>query len=230
MQMFGRKFFRSLAASAVIGVSLVGLVAAQEGHEHGGAGYGGVPAETKRHHFEVVFSKTGVKVYPHAPEQSPVDASRLTGTATFYHPTSPQPWFTRPLRVGPGQPATLELAVDLSKVPATGAKVTFQVSGLADPAEPTAQFTVPFTPGGSGEVTVTKAPQADLAAIKVQRLCQVSGEELGSMGVPLKVSRGSQSILICCQGCVKAIKADPDKYLGAKASAPAAKGDQDHQH
>ena len=38
--------------------------------------------------------------------------------------------------------------MNLSKVPAKGAKVVFQVSGLPDPGEPTATFTVPFTPGG----------------------------------------------------------------------------------
>ncbi|MEJ7639466.1 MAG: hypothetical protein WKF75_16190 [Singulisphaera sp.] len=115
-------------------------------------------------------------------------------------------------------------------MPATGVKVAFQVVGLADPAEPTAQFTVPFSLGNSGEITVTKATQADQATINVQKLCKVSGEELGSMGVPLKLTRGGKSILICCQGCVKAVKADPDKFFGSQASAPAAKGEHDHKH
>lgn len=222
----------ALAMSA--GFVFVGLAAAHDGHSHGGARHGGTEAKTKRHHFEVVFSKAGLTLYAHGPEQKPLDLFRLEARATFYHPSSPKPWFTldlRPAPASPGQaPASLALAIDLSKVPATGAKVAFQVTGLGDPAEPTAQFTVPFSLGNSGEITVTKATQADQATINVQKLCKVSGEELGSMGVPLKLTRGGKSILICCQGCVKAVKADPDKFFGSQASAPAAKGEHDHKH
>jgi len=50
------------------------------------------------------------------------------------------------------------------------------------------------------------------------------------MGVPLKLTRGGKSILICCQGCVKAVKADPGEFFGSQASAPAAKGEHDHKH
>ncbi len=52
---------------------------------------------TKEYHFEVVFAKDGLKLYPRSHEDQPIDASRLTGTATFYHPSSPKPWFERKL-------------------------------------------------------------------------------------------------------------------------------------
>ncbi len=238
MQRIRLKFLAALGP--VLGLGFSGLAIAHEGHDHGSASRGGVEAKTRRHHFEVVFSKTGVRLYAHGPDHKAVDVSRAAASATFYHPSSPKPWFTRELRpasTSPGQaPASLDLAVDLSKVPAAGAKVAFQVTGLADPAEPTAQFTVPVSlgnpgnPGNSGEIAVTKATQADQATINVQKLCKVSGEELGSMGVPFKLTRGGKSFLICCQGCVKAVKADPDKFFGSQASAPAAKDEHDHKH
>ncbi len=222
------------ALSTVVGLGVSGLALAHEGHDHGAATHGGVEAKTKRHHFEVVFSKGGVKLYAHGPEHEAIDTSRLAASATFYHSSSPKPWFTRDLRPAVTSlrqaPASLDLAIDLSKMPAAGAKVAFQVTGLGDPAEPTAQFTIPFSLGNSGEITVTKATQADQATINVQKLCKVSGEELGSMGVPLKLTRGGKSILICCQGCVKTVKADPDKFFGSQASAPAAKGGHEHEH
>jgi hypothetical protein len=50
------------------------------------------------------------------------------------------------------------------------------------------------------------------AALK-QRICPVTEEPLGSMGKPIKVSVSGRSIFVCCQGCVKAVKKNPGKYL-----------------
>lgn len=109
---------------------------------------GGLLAKTQHSRYEVFFYATGLRVFPQDVAGAPLDASKLTGTATFYHPNSPQPWFARPLRDSTatlGQAsASLDLAIGLSKVPPTGAKVTFEIAGLPDPAEPTATFTVPF--------------------------------------------------------------------------------------
>jgi hypothetical protein len=221
----------ALAMSA--GFIFAGFAAAHDGHDHGGAQHGGIEAKTKRHHFEAVFSKAGLTLYAHDSAHEPLDASRLKATATFYHPSSPKPWFTRELQAtaaSPGQPpASLGLRMDLSKVPSKDAKVAFQVSGLPDPAEPAAAFTVPFKLADEGELTVAKATQADQADIDALKLCPVSHEELGSMGTPLKVSRGRRSTIICCKGCLKAIQANPDRFLSASAAAPKAEPEH-HEH
>jgi hypothetical protein len=98
--------------------------------------------------FEIFFYTTGLRVFPWDAKRVALDASRLTGTATFYHPNSPEPWFARPLHpaaAGPGQAAeSLDLALDLTVVPPTGARVAFEISVLSDPVSPTAKFTVPF--------------------------------------------------------------------------------------
>jgi hypothetical protein len=105
--------------------------------------------------------------------------------------------------------------------------VTFQVSGLPDQAEPTATFTVPFTLGDDGAITVAKVTKADEKAIAAQKVCPVSGEELGGeMGPPVKVTRGGRSIYLCCKNCLKKVQADPDKYFGS-ASEPT-KGEHEH--
>jgi Cu(I)/Ag(I) efflux system membrane fusion protein len=41
----------------------------------------------------------------------------------------------------------------------------------------------------------------------------VAGEELGSMGTPIKVDVEGQAVFICCEGCRKKLLADPQKYL-----------------
>jgi hypothetical protein len=211
-----------------------GLSRAHDGqeHKHGAPLHGGKVTMTKEYHFEVVFAKDGLAVYPRTHEDQPIDASRVTGTATFYHPNSPQPWFERKLAPSvarPGQAAaSIGLRLDLSKVPATGAKVAFRVEGLPEPTEPAVTFTIPFAFASPGEIVVTKPAKADEMAIAAQKVCPVSKEDLTSMDSPLKVSRGNKSIFICCKECLKEIRANPDKFFGAAAAVPGA--DAKHKH
>src|SRR6516165_3230710 len=58
---------------------------------------GAALATAGRHQVEVFFYHTGIRVCPLDSAGSPIDADNLTGTATFYHPNSPDPWFSRPL-------------------------------------------------------------------------------------------------------------------------------------
>lgn len=57
------------------------------------------------------------------------------------------------------------------------------------------------------EVKKLPAGEADLAL--KQLVCPVSGENLGSMGVPVKVTAAGQSFYLCCKGCNKDVKEDP---------------------
>ena len=50
-------------------------------------------------------------------------------------------------------------------------------------------------------------------ASRAQRTCPVTGEELGSMGDPISVTVKDETIFVCCQGCVKKVQQNPDKYL-----------------
>lgn len=82
---------------------------------------------------------------------------------------------------------------------------------------------------GRPEITVTSATKADAALIAKQATCPVMDEPLGSMGGPVKVMVGEKPIFLCCKGCIKKVKAEPEKYLtmvygkaGKTASEPAA--------
>jgi hypothetical protein len=133
-----------LLASVVLagtwGLVRIRSVDAQEESRAARSARGGLLAKTARHQFEVFFYPTGVRVLAETASGQPVDASRASGTATFYHPNSPQPWFSRPLH-GTAQ-SGLELAIGLGNTPAAGGKVAIEVSGLTDPAESSASFTV----------------------------------------------------------------------------------------
>jgi hypothetical protein len=65
------------------------------------------------------------------------------------------------------------------------------------------------------------APEDQKLAI-AQRLCPVTGEPLGSMGVPLKVELAGTKVFLCCKACVKRAEANVTKVLEAiKKSANA---------
>jgi hypothetical protein len=53
----------------------------------------------------------------------------------------------------------------------------------------------------------------DRALAEKQKVCPVSGEALGTMGPPKKMSIGGHDVFICCQGCEKELTSEPDKYL-----------------
>jgi len=63
------------------------------------------------------------------------------------------------------------------------------------------------------EASLAKLSPEDRAAAEKQKVCPVSGERLGLMGPPVKVTVKGKTVFLCCKNCEKAIKKDPDKYL-----------------
>lgn len=129
---------------------------------------GGLLAKTAHYQFEALFYATGVRLFAQDHAGTPLDASRLAGSVTFYHPNSSKPWFSRPLHgasLSPGQAApSLDLAVGLSNAPPIGAKATFEISGLPRSAESKATFTLPveFVPAPTTQPT---PPQESVATV-----------------------------------------------------------------
>ena len=130
-----------LALASAWGIVRSGDALAQEQAKVAKSTRGGLLATTTHHQFEVFFYPTGVRVFPKDHAGAALDAAKLSATATFYHPNSPQPWFERPLR---GTAESLDLAIGLANAPRTGAKASFQVVGLPGGDESVASFTVPL--------------------------------------------------------------------------------------
>jgi hypothetical protein len=137
----------SLGAVAALGFMFSGATGAGQETKTTKTERGGLLAQTDRYQFEVFFYPTGVRVFPSSRTGAPVDTEHLSGTASFYHPNSPNLWFSQPLRPvagSGGKPGSLDLGVGLAHAPATGARVTIELSGLPDTSESTATFTVPL--------------------------------------------------------------------------------------
>ena len=101
------------------------------------------------------------------------------------------------------------------KAPAPEGKPAATTSGGAT----SAHASQPATAAGSAAAKAA-SPEGlaglsaeDRALAEKQRICPVSGEPLGSMGKPYKITVKGQTVFLCCDGCEAEIKKDPDKYL-----------------
>lgn len=88
--------------------------------------------------------------------------------------------------------------------------------------------------GQSQQPKVATGPELtdeDKALIAAQNVCPVSGEELGSVGPPVKVTVQGETFFLCCPDCRKKVDADPEKYIAKvkelrKANSPAGEGQE----
>lgn len=242
-----RKPVQTLAAALAVGAAVLCAAVSSWAHDEHGSSlpmHGGVLGKSKAFQFEAVFTKDGVKVYPYRVSGGKVEhvaAGKLTGSAALQIAGAARPYryalrpASAPASTDKAQrapaPVALEAKADFSKLSATSTQVVIQIAGLPDSSEPTASFVVPFA--RADLIAMEKTTPTDAKAIAAQKTCVVSGDELGSMGPPLKVVRGGQSALICCKGCLKKIQANPDKYLKTASAPGAAKqpgGHAGHDH
>jgi hypothetical protein len=64
------------------------------------------------------------------------------------------------------------------------------------------------------KATLEKLDPADRELAEEQKYCAVESENrLGSMGKPVKVMIKEEPVFLCCKGCEKAARKDPDKTL-----------------
>jgi hypothetical protein len=64
---------------------------------------------------------------------------------------------------------------------------------------------------------LAKLPETDRLSAEKQHMCPVSGEMLGTMGAPLKVTAKGHDVWLCCEGCKDKLLANPDEYVAKLA-------------
>ena len=82
----------------------------------------------------------------------------------------------------------------------------------------TVRINVPFAgldPYKSEFVAKPQPPKQsnDKVLIAFQKTCPVTGNELGSMGEPVKRQVGNRVVFLCCPACIEKFDASKDKYL-----------------
>ena len=68
-------------------------------------------------------------------------------------------------------------------------------------------------PAAKINAALAKLSPEDRALAEKQKICPVTDEPLGSMGVPYKVTVKDRVVFLCCDGCEEELKAAPDKFL-----------------
>jgi hypothetical protein len=68
-------------------------------------------------------------------------------------------------------------------------------------------------PTGEAAEQLAKLSPDDRAAAEKQKICPVTDEPLGSMGVPPKVTVNGREVFLCCQGCEEELREKADEYL-----------------
>lgn len=79
--------------------------------------------------------------------------------------------------------------------------------------KPTAGGVKPAAADSDVTANLEKLTPDDRALAQSQKLCPVTDEPLGSMGVPIKLTVKDQPVFICCKACEKSAQKDPDKTL-----------------
>jgi len=95
-------------------------------------------------------------------------------------------------------------------------------------AQTPAQQSLPQQQAGlsAGQTPAQRAQEQktrDQLRVAVQGICPVSGEELGSMGAPIKVKVGDETIFMCCKGCLNQ-KIKPEHWGTIHANCAKAQG------
>jgi hypothetical protein len=62
------------------------------------------------------------------------------------------------------------------------------------------------------EAAMAELSPEDRKLAEQQKICPVSGEPLGSMGKPIKVTVEGREVFVCCEGCIDEVKENFDKY------------------
>jgi hypothetical protein len=61
--------------------------------------------------------------------------------------------------------------------------------------------------------SIKKLPAGEQELATKQLVCPVSTENLGSMGMPVKVTAEGRTFYLCCKGCQKELNADPKAVI-----------------
>ncbi|MHC4398940.1 MAG: hypothetical protein ACYTG0_04600 [Planctomycetota bacterium] len=184
--------------------------------------HGGQVHATKFQYFEAVYLPRETRVYLYGADQRPMSARKVQGQIAMqvrgYEKTYRYP--LKYIAGGTGGQECLSAAVDVSRVRDGDMTVSFHLASLPYQQEPQVAFSQTFAlTQARPTVTVARLAESDRPAIAKQRVCPVSGGQLGTMGTPVKLLVGNQPIYLCCQGCIGKVRANPKKFVAKPAAA-----------
>ena len=166
--------------------------------------------------FEVVYRPRESRVYLYDASNRPISARGVQGQLAMTVRGS-EKVYRYPLKYVAAQAGTrthdyLALAVNLGRIKDGDMSVAIELANLPNRGQPRATFTQTFALSKI-PVRVVALDESDRAGIAQQKVCPVTGGQLGGMGTPIKVLLGDQPIYLCCKGCLGKVQKNPEAYL-----------------
>ncbi len=168
--------------------------------------HGGTLKQADGIQIETVVSQGGIQMFVFDRSGQPISVERSRGAASLRVEGNAKRYRYDLLPDGKGG---LTAPVNLSKIAGRQIDIEMQLVGLPGTGS---------RPISHKEVATIPASQQQLAAAAIarQKICPVSGKQLGSMGDPVAVNVNGQTVYACCDGCVDTIKANPAKYAAGR--------------
>jgi hypothetical protein len=177
------------------------------------------------YYIEVVFRSWETRLFLFNKSEWPLSMRGVQGQVAMQVPGVQQPYVFLleyvPQPVHSREQDYMAAVADVSRVPDRQMQVTFQLNNLPLQDSPQETFTPPFVASPLG-VPVLPVPitAADNEAIVRQRVCPVTGIELGRQGPPVKVLVGQQPMYLSCRGCIPELENHPESYVTRLVSPP----------
>ncbi|MCH2177633.1 MAG: efflux RND transporter periplasmic adaptor subunit [Mariniblastus sp.] len=143
-----------------------------------------------------------------------------------YVETSPGHFEFRQVKIGPvaGEQVAIVSGIKSGEMVVANAAfmvdAAFNMSGKPSLIDPNRAAGKDESKQAAREIESAKIEQAfaqlddtDRALARAQRLCPVTGFDLGSMGTPVKVIVQGKAVFMCCEGCRTRLLEEPDRYL-----------------
>ena len=166
--------------------------------------------------FEVVYQPKEIRVYIYGPFPQPANGKDVKGEISLQPRNDKRATRLALRHVAPPESEQdyLSVPADLSRVKDGELTATIKLENVPLPQHPTATFTQAVVMSKAQlQVTLAALDQSDRALIARQRVCPVTGAELGGMGGPIKVLVGGRPLYLCCKGCLGKVQSAPEAYL-----------------
>ena len=179
------------------------------------AQHGGQVSQTANYCFEVVYRPQEARVYLYNHDHRHLSVRGVTGQASLRLAGNDKV-FRLPIQYSAGrsprQHDYLAVYADFNGVRDRGMKVTMALANLPDLRQRSASFVQTFSISAPS-VSIAPLTGADRAGMARQQTCVVTDTKLGSHGTPIKSLVREQPVFLCCGGCLRKLKEEPQKYL-----------------
>ena len=200
----------ALFVGAVSVAGAPSLALAQHGHGHGGHGYSGHGHGSYGHggYGHGVYGHGNYGHHGHGLYGLDVHLGPLYLHGRSYGHYHGAPYYYSPAPICYGSPPIYYPSSPPVVLPAYPPNGPIQVPPISQGGS--IPIPAPQVTNGNGG---TAPPVGKALPYGGQKTCPVTGEELGSHGAAIPVSIQGQTIYVCCESCVNAVRRNPGAYL-----------------